>query len=115
MPHVAPHLLVSLPTARSHSPSALPHQHDTCPSSSLRPRPSFSASTADLLRHGYPSLSLHGGKEQVDRDATIADFKSGVAPLLIATSVAGRGLDVKECVLVVNYSCPNHLEDYVHR
>ena len=35
--------------------------------------------------------------------------------LLVATSVAGRGLDVKELVLVVNYHCPNHLEDYVHR
>ncbi len=34
---------------------------------------------------------------------------------MIATSVAGRGLDVKNLVLVVNYNCPNHLEDYIHR
>jgi ATP-dependent RNA helicase DDX46/PRP5 len=34
---------------------------------------------------------------------------------MVATSVAGRGLDVKELVLVINYHCPNHLEDYVHR
>jgi ATP-dependent RNA helicase DDX46/PRP5 len=70
---------------------------------------------SDLMRHGYPALSLHGGKDQVDRDQTLADFRSKVATVLIATSVAGRGLDVKDCVLVVNYSCPNHLEDYVHR
>lgn len=89
--------------------------HHSSPVALRIPPPVLSTPCVDLLRHGYPSLSLHGGKEQVDRDATIADFKSGVAPLLIATSVAGRGLDVKECVLVVNYSCPNHLEDYVHR
>lgn len=34
---------------------------------------------------------------------------------MVATSVAARGLDVKQLILVVNYSCPNHYEDYVHR
>lgn len=43
------------------------------------------------------------------------DFKSGKVKLLVATSVAARGLDVKHLVLVVNYDCPNHYEDYVHR
>src|SRR3569833_371282 len=60
-------------------------------------------------------MSIHGGKDLVDRDSTIADFKSGVCPVLIATSVAARGLDVKQLKLVVNYDAPNHLEDYVHR
>ncbi|KAL6777513.1 hypothetical protein ACKKBF_B21785 [Auxenochlorella protothecoides x Auxenochlorella symbiontica] len=69
----------------------------------------------DLLRHGYPCLSLHGGKDQSDRESTISDFKSDVCNILIATSVAARGLDVKDLVLVVNYDVPNHLEDYVHR
>ncbi|KAI8145058.1 P-loop containing nucleoside triphosphate hydrolase protein [Fennellomyces sp. T-0311] len=69
----------------------------------------------DLIRRGYPCQSLHGGKDQVDRDSTIADFKSGVSNILIATSVAARGLDVKQLKLVVNYECPNHMEDYVHR
>ena len=69
----------------------------------------------DLMRKGYPCMSIHGGKDQVDRDSTIEDFKAGIVPILIATSVAARGLDVKQLKLVVNYDAPNHLEDYVHR
>lgn len=69
----------------------------------------------ELLRRGYPCLSIHGGKDQADRDSAITDFKAGVAPVLVATSVAARGLDVKDLGLVINYECPNHLEDYVHR
>ena len=69
-----------------------------------------------LIRCGYSSLSLHGGKEQEDRDSTISDFKRADGPkVLVATSVAGRGLDVQSCGCVINYSAPNHLEDYVHR
>jgi len=69
-----------------------------------------------LIRCGYPSLSLHGGKEQEDRDSTLSDFKRADGPnVLVATSVAGRGLDVSTCCCVINYSAPNHLEEYVHR
>ncbi len=49
---------------------------------------------------GYPCLSLHGGKDQSDRECTVADFKAGVGNILIATSVAARGLDVRDLVLV---------------
>eukprot|EP00698_Gefionella_okellyi_P000578 TRINITY_DN104_c0_g1_i2.p2 TRINITY_DN104_c0_g1~~TRINITY_DN104_c0_g1_i2.p2 ORF type:complete len:795 (-),score=227.75 TRINITY_DN104_c0_g1_i2:2571-4841(-) len=69
----------------------------------------------ELLRNHYMALTLHGGKDQSDREGTIADFKNGACNILIATSVAARGLDVKDLMLVVNWSCPNHLEDYVHR
>lgn len=69
----------------------------------------------ELMRKGYLCMSLHGGKDQVDRDQTIADFKSGVVPIVIATSVAARGLDVKQLRLVINHDAPNHMEDYVHR
>ncbi|XP_055499194.1 probable ATP-dependent RNA helicase DDX46 isoform X2 [Leucoraja erinacea] len=69
----------------------------------------------DLLRAAYSCLSLHGGIDQYDRDSIINDFKNGVCRLLVATSVAARGLDVKQMILVINYSCPNHYEDYVHR
>ena len=69
----------------------------------------------DLMKAGYPCMALHGGMDQFDRDMTIADFKKSVTTLLVATSVAARGLDVKDLNLVVNYDCPNHYEDYVHR
>lgn len=69
----------------------------------------------ELMMKGYPCMSIHGGKDQVDRDSTISDFKKGVVPILIATSIAARGLDVKQLMLVVNFDAPNHLEDYVHR
>ncbi|PIA39613.1 hypothetical protein AQUCO_02600218v1 [Aquilegia coerulea] len=69
----------------------------------------------DLVTHGYACLSLHGGKEQTDRESTISDFKTKVLDLMIATSVAARGLDVKELDLVINFDVPNHYEDYVHR
>lgn len=69
----------------------------------------------ELMVKGYPCMSIHGGKDQIDRDSTISDFKKGVVPILIATSVAARGLDVKQLKLVINYDAPNHLEDYVHR
>jgi len=70
----------------------------------------------DLMNASYGGCaSLHGGIDQYDRDSTITNFKKGKVPILVATSVAARGLDVKNLVLVVNYDCPNHYEDYVHR
>ena len=58
---------------------------------------------ADLMKSGYPALSLHGGMEQEDRDSTIQDFKRKNRTLMVATSVAGRGLDVPDLVCVINY------------
>ena len=68
-----------------------------------------------LMKSGYPCLALHGGIDQYDRDSVITDFKNGVTKILVATSVAARGLDVRDLILVVNFDCPNHYEDYVHR
>lgn len=67
------------------------------------------------MKAGYPAQALHGGMDQYDRDSVLSDFKKGLSGLLIATSVAARGLDVKNLILVVNFDCPNHYEDYVHR
>ncbi|XP_076054170.1 pre-mRNA processing factor 5 [Oratosquilla oratoria] len=69
----------------------------------------------DLMNHSYRAMVLHGGVDQIDRDNTILDFKAGRVPILVATSVAARGLDVRQLVLVVNHDAPNHYEDYVHR
>ncbi|XP_071951995.1 probable ATP-dependent RNA helicase DDX46 [Antedon mediterranea] len=69
----------------------------------------------DLMKSSYSCVSLHGGIDQYDRDSIIQDFKAGNVRLMVATSVAARGLDVKQLILVVNYDCPNHYEDYVHR
>jgi ATP-dependent RNA helicase DDX46/PRP5 len=68
-----------------------------------------------LGKNQYPATSVHGGRDQIDRDQSISDFKAGIYPVMVATSVAARGLDVKHLKLVVNWDCPNHGEDYVHR
>lgn len=71
---------------------------------------------SDLIKYGYVCLTLHGGQDQADRDSAIEDFKHRKPPnILISTSVASRGLDVKHVVLVINYRVPEHLEDYIHR
>lgn len=59
--------------------------------------------------------ALHGGMDQRDRDEVISDFTSGRLSILVATSVAARGLDVKHLKLVINYDPASHVEDYVHR
>ncbi|KAL0222513.1 hypothetical protein RCL1_002367 [Eukaryota sp. TZLM3-RCL] len=69
----------------------------------------------ELISAGFSAGTLQGTMDQSDRDSTIVDFKNGVFSVLIATSLAARGLDVRDLNLVVNYDCPNHLEDYVHR
>lgn len=69
-----------------------------------------------LLRgEGWPALAIHGDKTQQERDWVLAEFKSGKSPLMIATDVASRGLDVKEIKYVINYDMPKEIEDYVHR
>ncbi|RCK57367.1 Pre-mRNA-processing ATP-dependent RNA helicase PRP5 [Candida viswanathii] len=72
---------------------------------------------ANLLMSGFPSVALHGGKDQMDRKYAIKEFSSNESGvnILIATSIAARGLDVKSLGLVINFDPPNHMEDYVHR
>lgn len=71
--------------------------------------------TMSLRRDGYSALSIHGDKAQAERDWVLSEFKSGRAPLMIATDVASRGLDVKDIKFVINYDFPKEIEDYVHR
>ncbi|KAG6386545.1 hypothetical protein SASPL_151711 [Salvia splendens] len=71
--------------------------------------------TRQLRMDGWPALSIHGDKNQDERDWVLAEFKSSRTPIMIATDVAARGLDVKDIKVVVNYDFPSNLEDYVHR
>lgn len=70
-----------------------------------------------LLSAKHACLAIHGGKDQIDRKYAIKEFSSANSGvnILIATSIAARGLDVKGLDLVVNYDAPSHMEDYVHR
>ncbi|KAG0452090.1 hypothetical protein HPP92_026140 [Vanilla planifolia] len=71
--------------------------------------------TRQLRMDGWPALSIHGDKAQSERDWVLAEFKSGKSPIMMATDVAARGLDVKDIKCVINYDFPSSLEDYVHR
>ncbi|XP_020592273.1 DEAD-box ATP-dependent RNA helicase 30-like isoform X1 [Phalaenopsis equestris] len=71
--------------------------------------------TRQLRTNGWPALSIHGDKAQAERDWVLAEFKSGKSPIMTATDVAARGLDVKDIKCVINYDFPSSLEDYVHR
>ena len=69
----------------------------------------------ELFKLGHHCLVIHGGQDQEDRDFAISDFKAKLRNILISTSVCARGLDVKDLGCVINFKCPNHMEDYVHR
>jgi ATP-dependent RNA helicase DBP3 len=68
-----------------------------------------------LTAKGFNCVSIHGDKNQNDRTSALEEFKSGRIPLLIATDVAARGLDIPQVEYVINYSFPLTVEDYVHR
>ena len=65
---------------------------------------------AKLLRDDYRVAALHGERSQEEREAAVADFRSGKAQVLVATDVAGRGLHIKALPFVVNYDFPSNLE-----
>lgn len=69
----------------------------------------------ELTYNGYTALSIHGNKEQRERDQILRDFKNGQVQILVATDVAQRGLDIKAVDWVVNFDCPKTTEDYIHR
>lgn len=68
-----------------------------------------------IRREGHNATSIHGGKTQMQRDSVLSRFRSGRTPILIATDVAARGLDVNDIECVINFEFPNSIEDYVHR
>lgn len=68
-----------------------------------------------LDNSGYRVCSLHGGKSQEQREWAMASFKEGRYDILVATDVAGRGLDVEGVQQVINFDMPKIIEDYTHR
>ncbi|RDX74830.1 DEAD-box ATP-dependent RNA helicase 37, partial [Mucuna pruriens] len=75
---------------------------------------------ADALEHclcvnGFPAASIHGDRTQQERELALRSFKTGNTPILVATDVAARGLDIPRVAHVVNFDLPNDIDDYVHR
>ncbi len=68
-----------------------------------------------LEKDGIPAAAIHGNKSQGARTRALAQFKDGTVPVLVATDIAARGLDIEELPHVVNFELPNVPEDYVHR
>lgn len=68
-----------------------------------------------LEADGIPAVAIHGNKSQAQREKALAGFKSGATPILIATDIAARGIDVTGVSHVINYDLPNIPESYVHR
>lgn len=68
-----------------------------------------------LVRSGIPALAIHGNKSQNVRTRTLELFKSPAPPILVATDIAARGLDIKDISHVINYELPEVPEIYVHR
>ncbi|XP_023800242.1 probable ATP-dependent RNA helicase DDX4 isoform X2 [Cyanistes caeruleus] len=68
-----------------------------------------------LCQENIPATSIHGDREQREREIALRDFRSGKCPVLVATSVAARGLDIESVQHVINFDLPSTIEEYVHR
>ncbi|KAJ2005823.1 ATP-dependent RNA helicase ded1 [Coemansia thaxteri] len=69
----------------------------------------------DLLYSQLPASAIHGDRTQRERERALEGFRAGRTPVLVATAVAARGLDIPNVSLVVNYDLPNEIDEYVHR
>jgi len=68
-----------------------------------------------LCQEEIPSTTIHGDRAQEEREQALDDFKSGRKPILVATAVAARGLDINNVTHVINFAMPKEVEEYVHR
>ncbi|KAI9821618.1 MAG: DEAD-box ATP-dependent RNA helicase [Thelocarpon impressellum] len=68
-----------------------------------------------LINQGFPATSIHGDRTQRERERALEMFRTGRCPILVATAVAARGLDIPNVTHVVNYDLPTDIDDYVHR
>ncbi|KAK9244480.1 P-loop containing nucleoside triphosphate hydrolase protein [Lipomyces tetrasporus] len=69
----------------------------------------------ELNRIGWKAVILHGGKSQDQREAALKQLRDGEADALVATDLAGRGIDVPDVSLVLNFNMAKNIEDYTHR
>merc|ERR1719424_1249477 len=69
----------------------------------------------EFYQLGFPASSVHGDKDQRQRERALGAFKSGQINVIIGTDVLGRGIDVPEVAHVINYDAPADIEDYTHR
>ncbi|CAJ0576827.1 unnamed protein product, partial [Mesorhabditis spiculigera] len=70
---------------------------------------------SDLCVAGVSAQAMHGGRSQMDREATLKSFREGRVQILVATDLASRGIDVPDITHVINYDFPGEIEEYVHR
>jgi ATP-dependent RNA helicase DDX3X len=68
-----------------------------------------------LCGKGFPACSIHGDKSQREREQSLRSFRGGHTPVMVATDVAARGLDIPNVTNVVNFDLPTNIDDYVHR
>jgi superfamily II DNA/RNA helicase len=68
-----------------------------------------------LTKRGFKAVSIHGDKNQAQRQRALDDFKADRATVMVATDVAARGLDINDITHVINYELPTSHEDYIHR
>ncbi|OAQ70548.1 DEAD/DEAH box helicase [Pochonia chlamydosporia 170] len=69
----------------------------------------------DIKSMGWSTVTLHGSKTQEQREAALASVRSGATQVLVATDLAGRGIDVPDVSLVVNFNMAMSIESYTHR
>lgn len=69
----------------------------------------------EIKQMGFSSVTLHGSKTQDQREAALASVRSGATDVLVATDLAGRGIDVPDVSLVVNFNMATSIESYTHR
>jgi ATP-dependent RNA helicase DDX3X len=68
-----------------------------------------------LINQRFPATAIHGDRTQRERERALELFRNGRCPILVATAVAARGLDIPNVTHVINYDLPTDIDDYVHR
>ncbi|CAO3632391.1 unnamed protein product [Mucor fragilis] len=68
-----------------------------------------------LMSNNFPATSIHGDRTQRERENALEAFRTGRAPIMVATAVAARGLDIPNVTHVISYDLPTDVDDYVHR